>query len=74
MKVILTTTIKKLGKIGDTVIVKPGYARNFLFPNKMALRENKRNVEYYESIKEEIKRNEDIKLNEAKDLIEEIKK
>ena len=74
MKVILTTTIKKLGKMGDTVIVKPGYARNFLFPNKMALRENKKNIEYYESIKEEIKRNEDVKLNEAKNLIQEIKK
>ena len=74
MKVILTTTIKKLGKMGDTVTVKPGYARNFLFPNKMALRENKKNIEHYESIKEEIKRNEDVKLNEAKNLIEEIKK
>ena len=66
MKVILTTTIKKLGKMGDTVIVKPGYARNFLFPNKMALRENKKNIAYYESIKEEIKRNEDVIINEAK--------
>ena len=74
MKVILTTTIKKLGKMGDTVIVKPGYARNFLFPNKMALRENKKNIAYYESIKEEIKRNEDVKLNEEKNLIQEIKK
>ena len=74
MKVILTTTIKKLGKMGDTVIVKPGYARNFLFPNKMALRENKKNIAYYESIKEEIKRNEDVKLKEAKNLIQEIKK
>ena len=74
MKVILTTTIKKLGQMGDTVIVKPGYARNFLFPNKMALRENKKNIEHYESIKEEIKRNEDVKLNEAKNLIQEIKK
>ena len=74
MKVILTTTIKKLGKMGDTAIVKPGYARNFLFPNKMALREDKKNIAYYESIKEEIKRNEDVKLNEAKNLIQEIKK
>ena len=36
MKVILTTNIKKLGKIGQTVIVKPGYARNYLFPNEIA--------------------------------------
>lgn len=42
MKVILTTNIKKLGKIGDLVNVKDGFARNFLLPNKMALRENKK--------------------------------
>ena len=42
MRVILTSTIKKLGKVGDIVVVKPGFARNYLFPNKMALRENKR--------------------------------
>ena len=74
MKVILTTTIKKLGKMGDKVIVKPGYARNYLFPNNMALRENKKNIEYYEKVKDEIKKNEDKKLSEAKELIEKIKK
>ena len=74
MKVILTTTIKNLGKMGETVNVKPGYARNFLFPNKMALRENNRNIEYYKKIEDETKKNEDIKLNDAKNLINEIKK
>tara|TARA_B100000989_G_C19444914_1_gene429047 strand:- start:105 stop:548 length:444 start_codon:yes stop_codon:yes gene_type:complete len=74
MKVILTTTIKKLGKMGDKVSVKPGYARNFLFPNNMALRENTKNVEYYEKIKDEIKKNEETKLNDAKILIEKVKK
>ena len=74
MKVILTTTIKKLGKIGDSVNVKPGYARNFLFPNNMALRQNKKNSEHYDKIKEEIKKNEEIKFNDAKKLVEEIKK
>ena len=74
MRVILTTSIKKLGKMGDTVSVKTGYARNFLFPNNMALRENKKNIEHYETIKDEIKKNEEIKLNEAKNLIEELKK
>ena len=74
MKVILTTNIKKIGKIGDKVSVKPGFARNFLFPNKMALRENKKNAEYYEKIKDEMKQNEEIKLNDAKKLMSNIKK
>ena len=74
MKVILTTTIKKLGKIGDSVSVKPGYARNYLFPNNMALRENKKNIQHYEKIKDEMQKNEEIKLIEAKKLIDEIKK
>ena len=74
MKVILTTNIKKLGKIGEVVSVRDGYARNFLFPNKMALRNNKKNLSYYEKIAEDMKRNEEIKLNDAKDLIDKIKK
>ena len=73
MKVILTTNIKKLGKIGELVTVKDGYARNFLFPNNMALRENKKNLEHYNKIKEEIKTKEDKKLLDAKEIIEKIK-
>jgi large subunit ribosomal protein L9 len=73
MKIILTTNIKKLGKIGDLVEVKNGYARNFLFPNNMALRDNKKNLEYYNNIKEEIKNKEEKKLEEAKSIIEKIK-
>ena len=74
MKVILTTAIKKLGKIGDVVSVKPGYARNYLFPNNMALRENKKNIEHYNKIKDEIKINEETKLTESRKLLEEIRK
>ena len=73
MKVILTTNIKKLGKIGDLVEVKNGYARNFLFPNNMALRDSKKNLDYYNNIKEEIKNKEEKKLDEAKSIIEKIK-
>ena len=73
MKVILTTNIKKLGKIGDLVEVKNGYARNFLFPNNMALRDSNKNLEYYNNIKDEIKNKEEKKLEEAKNIIERIK-
>ena len=74
MKVILTTNIKKLGKIGETVSVKDGYARNYLFPKKMALRNNKKNKEYYEEIKDQMLKEEDSKLKEAKDTLKEIGK
>ncbi len=74
MKIILTTTIKKLGKIGDKVSVKPGYARNFLFPNNMALRQNKKNIQHYENIKDKMNKNEEVKLSNAKKLIDGIKK
>ena len=47
MKVILTANIKKLGKVGDLVNVKDDYARNYLFPLNKALRENKKNLEYF---------------------------
>ena len=73
MKIILTTNIKKLGKIGDLVEVKNGYARNFLFPNNMALRDSKKNLEYYNNIKKEIENKEEKKLEEAKSIIEKIK-
>ena len=73
MKVILTTTIRKLGKVGEIVSVKPGFARNYLFPNNMALRDNKKNAAHYEKIKDEIKKNEEAKLINAQKLIEKIK-
>ena len=73
MKVILTTNIKKLGKIGELVEVKDGYARNFLFPNNMALRENKKNLEHYDKIKEEVIINENKKLKDANTKIDKIK-
>ena len=74
MKIILTTNIKKLGKVGDQVKVKNGFARNFLFPNKMALRDIKSNLEYFEKIKDEINIKENDKKQKAIDLIKAVKK
>ena len=69
MKVILTSNIKKLGKVGDLVLVKDGFARNFLFPQKKALRENKKNMEYFEGLKEEIATKEKIAGEEAENIL-----
>jgi len=74
MKVILTTNIKKLGKVGDQVNVKDGFARNFLFPKKMALRNNKINLEIIENNKNEISSKESEKKEKAQILMESIKK
>ena len=74
MKVILTTNIKKLGKVGEQVVVKDGFARNFLFPNNMALRDTKSNLEHFEKIKEEINIKENEKKQKAIELIESVKK
>jgi large subunit ribosomal protein L9 len=48
MDVILLERIEKLGQMGDVVKVKPGFARNFLLPQKKALRATKANQERFE--------------------------
>ncbi len=45
MKVILNENIEALGDLGDLVEVKPGYARNYLFPKGLALEPTKHNLE-----------------------------
>jgi len=49
MQIILLERIEKLGTIGDVVNVKDGYARNFLLPNKKALRANEANRKVFEA-------------------------
>jgi large subunit ribosomal protein L9 len=49
MQIILLERIEKLGTIGDVVNVKDGYARNFLLPNKKALRANAANNKVFEA-------------------------
>jgi len=48
MDVILLERIESLGQMGEVVKVKPGYARNYLLPQKKALRATKENREYFE--------------------------
>lgn len=49
MEIILLERIEKLGAIGDVVSVKDGYARNYLLPNKKALRSNAANKKVFEA-------------------------
>ena len=48
MEVILLERVEKLGAIGDVVTVKNGFARNYLLPNKKALRANEANRKLFE--------------------------
>jgi len=49
MQVILLQRIHKLGQMGDVVTVKDGFARNFLLPQKKALRSNKDNLAHFQT-------------------------
>ena len=73
MEVILTANIKKLGKVGDIVKVKTGFARNYLFANNKAIRKNEENIKKIEAKRKEIEEKEiQIKEN-AKNIIEKSK-
>ena len=54
MDIILLERIEKLGAIGDVVTVKDGYARNFLLPQKKALRANDNNKRVFEANRERL--------------------
>ena len=54
MEIILLERIEKLGTIGDVVTVKDGYARNYLLPNKKALRANDANRKVFEANRSKI--------------------
>ena len=49
MEVVLLERVEKLGQMGDVVKVKNGYARNYLLPQKKALRASKENLAVFES-------------------------
>lgn len=56
MDIILLQRIEKLGTIGDVVTVKDGYARNFLLPQKKALRANEANKKVFEANRERLEK------------------
>jgi large subunit ribosomal protein L9 len=54
MQIILLERIENLGTIGDVVSVKDGYARNYLLPQKKALRANDANRQVFEANRERL--------------------
>jgi len=68
MDVILLERVAKLGQIGDVVSVKDGYARNYLLPQRKAMRANDNNLKAFEAQKAQLEaRNVETK-KEAEDL------
>jgi len=65
MDIILLEKVEKLGSIGDVVTVKNGYARNFLLPNKKALRANEANKKVFEANRAQIEADNETKRKEA---------
>jgi|TARA_R110002126_G_scaffold10236_55_gene46361 large subunit ribosomal protein L9 len=65
MDIILLERVENLGSIGDVVTVKNGYARNFLLPNKKALRANAANKKVFEANRQQIEADNEAKRKEA---------
>jgi large subunit ribosomal protein L9 len=62
---ILLERIEKLGQMGQIVKVKPGYARNYLLPQKKAMRATKENLAYFETQRTQLEANNLHRKSEA---------
>ena len=65
MELILLERVENLGQMGDVVQVKPGYARNYLLPQKKALRANDANKKVFEAQRAELEARNLERKNEA---------
>jgi len=65
MEIILLERVEKLGAIGDVVKVKDGFARNYLLPNKKALRANDSNRKLFEANRSRIEKENAEKRGDA---------
>ena len=72
MKLILQESITGLGNPGDLVQVKSGYGRNYLLPLGKAIIANEENMKVYEAKQEELKLQEEKRLESAKEIFEKI--
>jgi large subunit ribosomal protein L9 len=72
MDIILLERIEKLGSIGDVVTVKDGYARNFLLPQKKALRANEANRKVFEANRDRLVAENAVRRTDAEALGEKV--
>jgi len=72
MQVILLERVEKLGQMGDEVRVKDGFARNYLLPQKKALRANKTNREYFQTQKVQLETRNLERKSEAQKIAEKL--
>ena len=72
MKLILQESITGLGNPGDLVQVKSGYGRNYLLPTGKAIVANEENMKVYEAKQEELKLQEEKRLERAKEIFDKI--
>ena len=69
ISVILLEKISKLGNIGQEVKVKDGFARNYLIPNKKAIRASEENKKFFEQKREELVKINNEKIKSAADKL-----
>lgn len=75
MKILLNGEVENLGNVGDIVDVKPGYARNYLFPRNLAVGVTKHNIELLKRKREQIEKKlaiEKLSAEEKKSELEKI--
>jgi len=66
--VILLERVEKLGQMGQVVKVRPGYARNYLLPQKKAMRATKENLAYFETQRTQFEANNLKRKGEAEEI------
>ena len=71
-QVILLERVEKLGEMGDVVAVKPGFARNYLLPQRKALRASKENIAYFDAQKKTLQAENDKLKKEAEKVAKKI--